>query len=233
VKVTPAVLKAHQTYKDIAGKKLPGFSAIAGILNKPALIPWAWRMGKENIDLSKARQQAFDIGTAAHFLVECHINGWEPDLSDFSKNDIDRAENSFLKFLDFWKGYTLIRSEYQMASTRYGYGGTADITAQDEDGDVCLIDLKTSGGVYPEYKMQLCCYKRLWDEGDVEMVGGEPVERNAPAMTISRMVCVRIGKDEEGDVEAVDVPNKHYADYLRIFDAALTIWSTQKAVNWR
>jgi hypothetical protein len=47
------------------------------------------------------------------------------------------------------------------------------------------------------------------------------------------MVCVRIGKDEEGDVEAVDVPNKHYQDYLRIFDAALTIWSTQKAVSWR
>jgi hypothetical protein len=227
-------LKAHQTYQDIHGEKLPGFSAVAGVLDKPALKAWAWKMGQEGKDLYKAQQQAFDIGTCAHLLVECHVNGWDADLGDFAAKDIDQAENSFLKFLDFWnRGFSLIKSEYQMASPQYRYGGTADIVAQDASGRVCLIDVKTRKAVYPEYEMQLCAYGRLWNEGDVEMRRGKPVLREPPGMMIERMICVRIGKEDTGDVEIHEVKPFAVEHYLTIFDACNLILQTKRLVNWK
>jgi len=234
VVVTPDVLSVHQTYRDIDGNKLPGFSAVSGVLAKPALINWAWKQGKDGIDLGKSQQRAFDIGTAAHFMVECHVNGWVADLGDFSPNDISQAENSFIKFLDFWEGkFELVGSELQMASSEFGYGGTADIIARDKDGRLCIIDLKTSKAVYPEYEMQLCAYSRLWNSGDVEMINGEPALRPLPSQLIDRMICVRIGKEESGDVEVHEVKWSKYADYLALFDHALSILKLKRNLKWR
>ncbi len=43
----PTKTKIHTVYKAKAGERVPYVTTILGILNKPALIEWAWKLGTE------------------------------------------------------------------------------------------------------------------------------------------------------------------------------------------
>lgn len=191
-KVKFAKTRAHQTYRLKDGTKVPGASTVAKIGDDPsALIHWAWTCGMNGQDYKKVREQAADIGTLAHFMVECHLRGQEPDTSEFSKADIDRAETAFMKFLEFWQTNGLTVSgepEVQLVSEKYKYGGTLDLPATDRDGGLVLLDWKTSGAIYDTHLSQLAGYEGLWNE-------------NHPDRPITRRAIVRIGKEDVGDFE--------------------------------
>ena len=78
---------------------MPGVTPILGILNKPALIVWANRLGLQGIDSTKYRDELADIGVLAHYLIMCDLTGETADVSDYSKNQIDQAENALLSTL--------------------------------------------------------------------------------------------------------------------------------------
>jgi len=158
--------KPHQIYKTSWGLRVSGVTTILNNLgwNKNVLMYWAVKETKAGRDPFAVRDKAADVGSIAHFLVECHINGWEPDLGDFAPNDIDKAENGFLGFLDWEKRFKpeYIHSEVQIVSDQLLYGGTIDVIAR-IDGKLCLLDLKTSKGVYIDHKIQVAAYRRLYE----------------------------------------------------------------------
>src|SRR5438093_1588565 len=45
-KLTLDFTASHTVYKNAAGKRVPGVTTILGILNKPALLKWAWEQGR-------------------------------------------------------------------------------------------------------------------------------------------------------------------------------------------
>ena len=161
-----ANLKAHQKYVTSSGETVPGATTVLNILNKPALIPWAWELGRQGIDLNKARTLAMDTGTCAHLMIAAYIKGEKPDLADFNKEMVDKAETAFLAFLEWEKqnGVKWIFSELQLVSDDLRYGGTIDAIAQHGDA-FWLIDFKTSkgGACYPEYKYQVAAYRNLYE----------------------------------------------------------------------
>src|ERR1051326_1325284 len=88
--------KSHQRYKLSDGTIVPGGSTIAKIGDDTsALMYWAWKCGMDGKDYRKVKCEAADIGSLAHFLVECHLRGQTPDYSEFSKQDLDRAMVAF------------------------------------------------------------------------------------------------------------------------------------------
>ncbi len=181
--------RAHITYKTKAGKRVPGASTIAKIGDDPsALIHWAWDLGKQNVDYKKAREGAADIGTLAHFMIQCHVRGQEADLSEFSAEQQDKASNAFLKFLEFWQSekFEPIAVEVPLVSETYEYGGTLDLVAR--NGGVVLLDWKTSNAIYRPYVIQLAGYEMLWNV-------------NHPGTDIARRAIIRIGKSESNDLE--------------------------------
>lgn len=182
--------KAHQRYKTSDGATVPGVTTALGIINKPQLLAWAWKCGCDGIDYRKTSGQAADIGSIAHWLVECHLKGQTPDTSEFAPADLAKAENAYIKFLSWWdkSGLRYVASEMQLVSELERYGGTLDIMAEGRDGEKVLVDLKTSKAIYtPEMTMQLAAYANLYHE-----VHGEQVKRY--------IIC-RIGKENEGDFE--------------------------------
>ena len=56
-------------YKNSKGELLPGVTTIIGQLDKPALVQWAWKLGKEGKDWREERDSAGDIGTLVHEAV--------------------------------------------------------------------------------------------------------------------------------------------------------------------
>lgn len=157
----------HTKYLLKDGREVYGATTILGMLDKPALIAWAWNQGKAGLDFRKTRDTAASIGTIAHYLIECHLKNEKPRTDDYSKNDIDKAETAYLAYLDFEKNNKLspLKMELPLVSEKYHYGGTIDLYCELSDKKT-LIDFKTSSGIYPEMRCQVRSYYNLLIENN-------------------------------------------------------------------
>src|SRR3990167_8512468 len=94
----------HTVYKLKNGTRVPGVTTIVGIMDKPALVAWANRIGLEGIEVGKYVDDKADIGTLAHNMVMAHITGGKADTKDYSANQIEQAEWACLSFYEWAKG---------------------------------------------------------------------------------------------------------------------------------
>jgi hypothetical protein len=161
--------RAHQKYVcqegPYAGQEVPGVTTVLNILNKPALVPWAWGLGMKGLDYRKVRDQAADIGTIAHSMIEADIRGEAFDPSEYAPADVAKAEVSYIAWLDWRKAniVDVLHSELQMVSEEYGFGGTIDCIAR-HNGDVWLVDVKTGKAVYDEMIAQVAAYQVMYGD---------------------------------------------------------------------
>ena len=211
------VSKAHIRYKDSNGKNVPGATTITGLLNKPFLITWANRLGLEGIDSTKYRDEAAEIGTLAHAMIQAHVQGEELDTSTFSQAQLDQAENAVISYFEWEKQHSVepILCETPMVSDSYGYGGTVDLYCK-LDGVPTLVDFKTGKAIYDEYFVQLAAYVKLLREN---------------GYAVENVRILRIGRDEtEGFEERVVADT---GTYFKIFQSLLTVYYAKKEVGWR
>ncbi len=191
--------RGHQRYRLRDGTIVPGVTTIVGVMAKPALINWANRMGLQGIDTTKYVDSLADAGTLAHYLVECDLVDEEPDpayLDEFSKVDLDRAENSLLSYYEWRKQHEIeiIGTEMQLVSEEHGFGGTCDIYCK-LDGRFALIDIKTCKALYgkaDEKWTQVAGYSLLLEE-NFHKVDAEYI--------------LRIGREESEGFEFVESPD--------------------------
>lgn len=204
--------KIHTVYKTADDTRVPSVTTILGILSKPALIQWAWELGTQGLDYRKVRDQAGDIGTLAHYLIMCHLRGEAPDTSEYSPQNIDRAESSLIKYWDWEKANSIIPMliEVPLVSERYRFGGTIDLLGE-LNGDLWLIDYKTGKAIYPEMLSQIAAYRVLLGEN------GYPVKGCR---------ILRISKDDTEDFEDRIVGSLER--YWAIFEHCLAIYQLQK-----
>ena len=168
--------KAHTRYrlKPLDGRKkgqiVPGVTTIVGILNKPALVPWANKLGLKGIEVGRFVDDKADIGTLAHAMIIDELLKRTTDTSDYSKNQIDSAENAVLSFYEWQKEHKLeiISAEQPVVSEIYAFGGQFDVYGViDEKNE--LLDLKTGSGVYEEHYCQLGGYSILLKENGMRI----------------------------------------------------------------
>ena len=148
-----------------------------GIINKPLLIPWACKLMGEALENGASikeakmawrtkRDTAADKGTQTHDWIENYI------LSKINKdvvpmkepNDVD-VQNAILAFRE-WEvmhGVKFIATEDLVYSKKHNFVGTLDCVAE-IGGKRCLIDFKTSKGIYPEMIYQVAGYKIAYEE---------------------------------------------------------------------
>lgn len=169
-------------YRNAAGKRVPGTTAIIGrFKDSGALLWWAFHQGEaaergEISGLYDKRDEAADSGTLAHSMVEAHIKGEEFTIPEGTPVPVvEQAEGAFRSYLS-WAEMTkleIIDQEMQLVSEEYQFGGCPDAIGV-IGGKLCLVDWKTSNGVYPDYLIQLAAYRQLWEENhpDRPITGG-------------------------------------------------------------
>lgn len=172
--------KARRRYRLKPTEQFPKGEIVSGVTtiidsqlgwNKRVLIAWARREALAGRDPDKILEQAGDIGSIVHLLIEAHINSQienkelKAELDSYSKIDIDKAENAFIAYLDWEKRNNLIyiASEMRVVSEKHRAGGTIDILAKN-NGNLWLIDPKSSKGIYPEFIVQVSAYKMFYEE---------------------------------------------------------------------
>jgi hypothetical protein len=216
LEVSEKKVKQHTVYK-VDGVRVPGVTTILGVLNKPALVKWANNLGLQGIDSAKYVDALANIGTLAHYLVECEWRGEEPDLSTYAPEDIDRAENALLSFWA-WRDQHVVEPilvEAALVSAKYRYGGQIDCYATC-DGKPTLIDLKTSKGIWPEHVHQLAAYKQLLTEA------GYPV---------ANVRILRIGRDETEGFEDRVYDLVSLEPHWRTFELCRELYDLQKVTK--
>lgn len=180
---------AHTIYKDENGKRLPGVTTIIGQLDKPALKAWANRLGLAGIDLNSYVDDLANVGTLAHEMIQAHFTGEKVDTSEYSKNDIDRAENALISFYNWADSMPIkpILNEAQLTTDRFG--GTVDMLCE-IDGRNVLVDFKTGSGIYSEMMYQLAGYKLLLEHNGYK---------------VQQAMIVRVGRDEQEGFETKSI----------------------------
>jgi hypothetical protein len=184
-------------------------------LNKPFLVVWANRLGLAGIDSTKFKDKMADIGTIAHLLVMHHLKGTTPDLDEFSKADIDTANNCMKSFYEWEKIHKLEPTllETPLVSDIYNYGGSPDFVGK-VDGVMEIIDFKTGKAIYGEYLTQTAAYRQLVKE---------------KGYIVNRARILRIGRDDSEGFEE-RLTTKFDLDF-ELFRHCLAIYNIQKELK--
>ena len=121
--------------------------------------------------LRKAGKEGTQVHEAAEKLVLGEEISWMDDYGNAKYSQI--VWEMILKFADFWKTHKpkLISSEQFIWSDEHKYAGTADIVCE-MDGEIWLLDLKTSNALHRAYDLQLAAYAKGMEE-----VRGQKIDR--------------------------------------------------------
>jgi hypothetical protein len=155
------------------GTRVPGVTQVLGRFKESgALINWAYKRGRDGLDLYDSRDAAADIGTLAHSMVEHKITGRDPELAlaDAKPDYAAKARVAYSAF-ETWMQQTNVQpisAETPMVSESLKFGGTPDLVMRLTDGRLALGDIKTSGAVYRDYLVQVAAYAYLWNENHPE-----------------------------------------------------------------
>ncbi len=209
----------HTVYRKLDGTRVPSVTTYLGILNKSALIQWAWELGVQGLDYRKVRDRYGETGTLVHYLALCKLSNGELDLSEYTQKDIESSIVPMSKFDEWLSGHKVkpILMETPLVSETHSFGGTPDFYGL-LDRKKTLIDFKTSSGVYLEHFCQLAAYMKLLEEH------GHKIEQ---------VRLLRLGRSEtEGfDEKSVGDLSNHWQIFLacqRIYDLQKVIRNTLK-----
>ena len=208
-------LKVHTVYKNREGIRIPSVTTYLSILNKPALLAWAWTLGTQGIDYKAFRDNAADIGTLAHAIVVHRLAGETMDYSEYSPADVEKAQVCVEKYVEWERGHDIepLILEEPLISEEHQFGGTIDCYAL-VDSIPTLLDFKTSKGIFDEMAHQVAAYRHLLIEN---------------GYIVESVQILRIGKSPEEGFEVKEI--KGLDKHFDLFLACQKIYELQKQLR--
>lgn len=175
------------------GIAMTGTTTILNVIDKPQLKNWFITtplkylktiLDKKEVIKNKhleeagkqcdfVKEEAQDIGTEAHDLIENYIlwciencNG-EPQKDEIHYPEMAKITNHlFLRFFS-WAIVNVkqfIATEKSVCSEKYFVAGTIDFIYKDHKDRLVLGDFKTSNGIYKSYELQVSAYSKMYEE---------------------------------------------------------------------
>lgn len=212
------------------GVPVPGVTGVIGMINKPALIPWAANMaaqrmgellkpgvaydevqikemlGEAKVAHRRKKEAAGDVGTLIHKWIERWIKGENPEPP---VNEVMKYATG--KFLEWQKQYDVkfVFSERRIYSKKYHYAGTCDFVGT-IGGKRIVGDIKTNSAVYPEMWFQTAAYQQALSE-------------EFPEDEYEGTVIIRCGKD--GSFEISETLHGDFKKNIKAFLGALALYN--------
>jgi hypothetical protein len=112
-------------------------------------------------------KKAAEEGTQVHEMIEEYLNGNEVNFLNqqgYPQYDPD-VWQMFLRFVEFWETHkpTLIETEVHLFSDELKIAGTCDLIVE-INGELWLLDLKTSNQIQTVYELQTAVYGQCYEE---------------------------------------------------------------------
>ena len=155
----------RRVYKKEEGVYYPSVTTVLQYMPKNKFFDnWLKDVG-HNADL--IMRKAAEEGTAVHNAVEDLIKGKEITWMDEYGNAKYNLTvwQMILKAAEFFQTHKpeVIATEEFTFSDKYEYAGTADLVVK-MDGEIWLLDVKTSNNLHRSYDLQLAAYAKAWEE---------------------------------------------------------------------
>jgi len=204
----------HAPYYLADGTVVPSVTTILSILDKPGLPYWAWDLGRQGLDYREVRDAAARVGTIAHHLIACHLKGEKANVSEFSPDEVIKAEKCYAKYLAWEKEHPLVPViiETPFVSEEFKFGGTPDLLAE-LGGEFILLDFKTGNGIYDSYFYQLAGYRQLFTEQGWPIAGARIVRLSPDDSEVEVAIALDLDRD------------------WQIFQHALAVYTLRGGIN--
>lgn len=153
------------------GTQVPGATTISGLLDKPFLVKWANKLGKQQIDVEQYVNRQKDIGKLIHSIVESHVTKTPVDLESYDDEDIKLGESVFFRNYMKWESehdIECLNVEMSLVSHIYRFGGILDMYCI-LDGKYTVVDFKTSKSINLEQLLQVSSYVELLRENGLQV----------------------------------------------------------------
>lgn len=149
------------------GVFVPSVTWIAGYYPKGiGFYKWLADKGWDEAEAIKAA--AGDKGSKVHRAIEDILTGAEVKIdAQYMNPSTEKLEEltpqeyeCVMSFVEWLKETNpeVISTEYNVFNEREGYAGTVDMKLK-IDGEVWLVDIKTSASIWPEYELQVSAYR--------------------------------------------------------------------------
>lgn len=135
----------------------PSVTKLIDLLDKPALVKWANKIGLEGIKLDDYRSKSKESGTSRHEQIEHYL---KYKILPDDKTVSDQIEK-------FFSDKEVIAVEQSFECDEYV--GRFDVKLKWKDF-VFICDFKSNSGVYFETKLQLAAYKRVCECDHVAVI---------------------------------------------------------------
>ena len=111
-------------------------------------------------------KKASEEGTQVHEMIEAYLNGEELKFLEHGRPMYaPNVWQMFLRFVEWWEEYnpTLIEAEVHLFSDELKVAGTCDLVCE-IDGELWVIDFKTSNHLQTTYDLQTAMYAKCFEE---------------------------------------------------------------------
>lgn len=147
------------------GKYYPSVTYVLGYYPKGKFFEnWLKQVGFASDYIVK---KAAEEGTQTHELCEAYLNGEELNFLDSNGRPQYNPDvwQMFLRFVEFWETFkpTLIETEVHLFSDELKVAGTCDLIVE-INGELWLLDLKTSNQLQTTYELQTAVYGQCYEE---------------------------------------------------------------------
>jgi ATP-dependent exoDNAse (exonuclease V) beta subunit len=147
------------------GKYYPSVTYVLGYYPKGKFFEnWLKQVGFSADYIVK---KAAEEGTQVHELAEEYLNGAELNFLDERGRPQYNPDvwQMFLRFVEFWETHkpTLIETEVHLFSDKLKIAGTCDLIVE-MNGELWLLDLKTSNQLQTVYELQTAVYGQCYEE---------------------------------------------------------------------
>jgi hypothetical protein len=246
-KVAAHKSKQHTRYKKLDGTPVGGVTSVLGVLSKPALVPWANRLGLQGVEVNKYIDVLAEVGTLAHYLTICHLTKtidvledigdfksdvWgtnvnrvmfnlaekAPEVNEYSPNQVASSLNCLRKYLNWESKHDVKPIDAEFGLVSEKWGFGGTIDLfAFIDGKLECVDFKTGKAIYDTHFYQTAAYRRLIDESHY----GQDIGK------VDQCRILQIGRDEqEGFGEKILVNTTREWETFR---HALAIYNLKKS----
>lgn len=132
------------------------------------LLYWAWKQGRAGVRLEDARTPAANLGKVIEAQIQARVFG-QPKPKLPRKVNADLVESGVLAW-DKWTvdhGVKIRRTQVALESNAHRFTGRLDMIGE-VDGELSIIELKVSGGIYLDHLLQCGAYRVLADEAPID-----------------------------------------------------------------
>jgi hypothetical protein len=214
----------RRVYKRAEGVYYPSVTTILQYMPKNKFFDnWLKDVGHNaDLILAKAGKEGTQVHEAAEALIKGEEVTWMDEFGNAKYSQL--VWEMILKFYDFWSTHKpeLLFAEEFTYSDKYQYAGTADLLVK-MDGEIWLLDIKTSNSLHRAYDMQLAAYAK-----SIEEVKGIKVDRTG---IIWLKATTRNSSDKKGVYQGKGWQIKVIDEIEKNFDLFMTIYKLYKLDN--